>query len=319
MPSLVKNVVNWSHTFRTQPSPPQLDLCDICGKKPKFVDNGFKHPYCSRSCARNVQGGAGPTACALRGCRATGKPAFANFCSDAHAREGVKLGRVEGCEHCRLQPRSVGTLCIPCDRATRGGPRLRELNPDGATFKNLRTQFLSEWEGGDTPTFEKVYEVLAPRDARNRHDQYCAKNPSFLEVRSFHSSQCICDLGTKEATLCTFKSCGICSIVKSSFKSLAFGATSNQGRFGDGIYSYRNPALADQFATSCTSSPYRVMIACDVSLEPGQCDMDEVRAIDSGQGDEAGTEEHDQIGEEESLFVPSPDAILPVYVIMYMK
>lgn len=61
------------------------------------------------------------------------------------------------------------------------------------------------------------------------------------------------------------------------------------------------------------------MIACDVSLEPGQCDMDEVRAIDSGQGDEAGTEEHDQIGEEESLFVPSPDAILPVYVIMYMK
>ena len=57
----------------------------ICGKKPKFVDKGFKHPYCSRSCARNGQGPS-PTACVFRGCRATGKPAFANFCSEAHAR-----------------------------------------------------------------------------------------------------------------------------------------------------------------------------------------------------------------------------------------
>ena len=108
--------------------------------------------------------------------------------------------------------------------------------------------------------------------------------PGFEEVRSFHSSQCICDLGHKEPTLCSYKSCGICLIVKSSFKSFAFGATSNIGRcvescwlkwncwwwsrFGDGIYSYRNPAYADQYATSCTSSPYRVMIACDELVEP---------------------------------------------------
>lgn len=89
-------------------------------------------------------------------------------------------------------------------------------------------------------------------------------------------------------------------IAKSNFKSLAFGTPWNQGRFGDGIYSYRNPALADRFATSCTSSPFRVMIACDVSVEPEQCSMDEV-------------------GEEESLFVASADAILPTYIIMYAK
>ncbi|TEB34610.1 hypothetical protein FA13DRAFT_1491737 [Coprinellus micaceus] len=301
MPSIVKNVVNWGNNFRTQASPPPLDLCEICGKKPKFVDNGFKHPYCSRSCARNVQGGMNLTACALRGCRATGKPAFANFCSDAHAREGVKQGRTEACDLCKIQPRSVGSLCIPCERSARGGPRLRELNPDGATFKSLRTQFLSEWEAGSyTPSFEKVYEVLLPRDARNRHDQYRSRNPTYLEVRSFHASQCICDLGTKEGALCNIRSCGICMVIKSSFKLFAFGTSTSQGRFGDGIYSYRNPALADRFATSCTSSPYRVMIACDVSVEPEQCSMDEV-------------------GEEESLFVPSADAIIPAYIIMYAK
>lgn len=40
-------------------------------------------------------------------------------------------------------------------------------------------------------------------------------------------------------------------------------------RHGAGIYSYLDPALADGFATSCTSSPYRVMIACDVIVSSG--------------------------------------------------
>ena len=59
-------------------------------------------------------------------------------------REGVKQGRAEACDHCRIQPRSIGTLCIPCDRATKGGPRLKELQPDSASFKSCKftTQML---------------------------------------------------------------------------------------------------------------------------------------------------------------------------------
>ena len=49
-------------------------------------------------------------------------------------------------------------------------------------------------------------------------------------------------------------------------------------RFGEGIYSYRNPAIVDQlYATSCTTSPFRVMIACDTSVDSGHCNSDEVR------------------------------------------
>ncbi|KAF9533958.1 hypothetical protein CPB83DRAFT_782603 [Crepidotus variabilis] len=312
MASLMKNMVHWSHNrVKSSPmssQPVVIEVCEvikslpsICGNKPKFVDaNGHKHPYCSRSCARNGSG-TSPAACVLRGCRATGKPAFANFCSDAHARDGVRLGQVEGCELCEAQPRIVGTMCIPCDRLVKTGPRLREMNPNSQVFKNLRAQFLSEWDGpGSCPSFEKVYEVILPRDVRSKHDQYRASNPAFEEVRSFHASQCICDLGTKEVALCNFKSCGICSIVKSCFKTFAFGLCSNNGRFGDGIYSYRNPALADKHATSCTTSPYRVAIASDVCVEPGQTNTDESV-------------------EEESLFVPAPEAMLPVFVIMYRR
>ncbi|CAA7269534.1 unnamed protein product [Cyclocybe aegerita] len=298
MAAIVKNVVRWgAHSQRTNtPLVQAVDLCEICGKKPKFVENGHKHPYCSRSCARNGSGPS-PSACVLQGCRATGKPAYANFCSEAHAREGVRQGQVDGCELCEVQPRIVGTMCIPCDRVMRAGPRLRELSRDANLFKNLRAQFLSEWDSPrESPSFEKVYEIVLPREARARHEQYRTAHPNFEEVRSFHSSQCICDLGTKDASLCNFKSCGICSIVKSCFKSFAFGANYNNGRFGDGIYSYRNPALADRFATSCTTSPYRVMIACDAAVEPGQESV-----------------------EEESLFVSTVDAILPVYIFMYIK
>jgi len=35
---------------------------------------------------------------------------------------------------------------------------------------------------------------------------------------------------------------------------------------GNGLYSCTNPSRADRYATSCLSSPYRVMIACDVVL-----------------------------------------------------
>ena len=184
--------------------------------------------------------------------------------------------------------------------------------PDLLNQPTVRAQFLSEWDSpkDEAPSLAKVYEIINPRDVRNQHERYRrvprggqiyqaetgltskhrSSYPAFEEVRSFHSSQCICDLGHKEPILCNFKSCGICLIVKSSFKSFAFGASSNSGRcaescwlkmmkcwwwsrFGDGIYSYRNPAFADQYATSCTSSPYRVMIACDALVEPA----DEVR------------------------------------------
>lgn len=277
----------------------QVDLCDFCGNEPKCIENGRKHPYCSRSCARKGVGSS-PPACRLRRCRAAGKPAFANFCSDVHAREAVHQLEVERCESCKGQPRAVGTLCISCDSLE---PRLRELRPDEKSFKNLQEQFRRKWDfprAPTSPSLEKVYEIHSSQDALIRRDQYMTVNHTFEKVPSFHSSLCVCDLGTKDAVLCSVKSCGICQIIKSRFKSFAFGALSNIGRFGDGIYSYRNPALADVFATSCLSSPYRVMIVCEVVVEPWQTKVE-------------------QSTEEKSLFVPTSDAILPVYIIMYSK
>jgi len=113
----------------------------------------------------------------------------------------------------------------------------------------VRSQFSNEWRTqDDPPTAEKIYEITISRDVRAKHDAYgydvrivqdssltCAphrtKHPSLKEIRTFHSSQCICDLGSKEAALCNFKACGICNIVKSSFKAFAFAVPYNTGRY----------------------------------------------------------------------------------------
>ncbi|KAL9713971.1 hypothetical protein Ac2012v2_002277 [Leucoagaricus gongylophorus] len=171
MVSFVQSIVHWSGNRGKMAA---IDLCEICKLKPKFVEKGFKHPYCSRTCARSSGQGASPTACIFPGCRATGKPAFSGFCSEDHAVAGVRQGQVNGCTRCGIQPAVVGGLCVACDRRARAGPRLRELNTDNAVFKHLRTQFISEWETTDEkmPTFEKAYEVMLTRDVRIRHDTY---------------------------------------------------------------------------------------------------------------------------------------------------
>ncbi|KAK7006222.1 hypothetical protein R3P38DRAFT_2646837 [Favolaschia claudopus] len=291
MPSLL----HWGSRQKTQ-TPVQDDMCEQCGEKPKFIEpGGSRHAYCSRRCAKEAQG-ASPSACALRGCRATGKPAFSNFCSDDHGKQAVRLGQATGCDACHDHPRSANSdLCIACDRKT-SGPRLKELSTGSTTFVDVRSQFLSEWDSLDAarPHIDKVYQVIAPRNIRARYNAYRANQRAMEEIRAFHSAQCICDMGTKTPILCNFKSCGICCIVKSSFNEFAFGEKYNMGRFGEGIYSYRNPSLADAFATSATSTPYRVLIACDVAV-PSDF----------------------EVPDEESLFVPCADAIVPAFIIMY--
>lgn len=104
----------------------------------------------------------------------------------------------------------------------------------------------------------------------NHSDKIFRKNLEALgntsQIRTFHGAQCICDLGTADPSLCNWKSCGVCSIIKSSFTAFEFGATSNSGRYGKGIYSYFDPSMADRFATSSISSPYRAILACEVNV-----------------------------------------------------
>jgi len=168
-------------------------------------------------------------------------------------------------------------------------------------------QFLREWKSPQSSvSVKKIYNVTTPREAQTKYDAYIKKlvaaGYGVQELRTFHSSQCICDLGVGDAVLCSFKACGICNIVKSSFRAFAFGVTENTGRYGPGTYSYLDPTLADVWSTSCTTSPYRVMIACDVVM--------------SSTGKRKGAV---SIRDGDRIFVNNSDAIAAAYVILYTK
>lgn len=90
-------------------------------------------------------------------------------------------------------------------------------------------------------------------------------------IDAYHGALCLCDLGTKSAEYCSDKVCGICVISRSGFEEFAHEGKSNNGRWGEGVYTYRNPAKADaKWMATVTSSPYRVLIACQVVVEQRQ-------------------------------------------------
>jgi len=154
---------------------------------------------------------------------------------------------------------------------------------------------------------EKIFEVHNSRDAQifESNRKTLAEAGSVEKMRTFYSSQCICNLGHLGSQLCNALSCGICTVVKSSFKSFAFDISHDTGRYGKGIYSNMNPAEADRFSTSSTSSPYRVMVLCDVIMYKKA----QVLPIRRPELATDGTR----------VFVNSSDSIIVRYVILYTK
>ncbi|KDQ55823.1 hypothetical protein JAAARDRAFT_180672 [Jaapia argillacea MUCL 33604] len=258
------------------PVPSQGDLCVNCRQRPKYTEQGKgPHPYCGRTCARLH---------AERGAQSRYQP---------HRPRGGASGSY-GSNPARIGKGSLHT------------PYSRDLEPHGTTFIKVSSFWSRQWCGGGRPRIEKILEVVLPSRHQTKQNAYrdeLRKSGGFEEYQTFHSSQCICDLGVKDTNLCDWKSCGICNIIKSSFRQLACGETFYNGRQGHGIYSHRNPALADRFATSSTSSPYRVMIACDTALPTAQ----KVRGSFVG-----GQSQSDEV-----VFVDNPDSMVPSYVILY--
>ncbi|KAF9257233.1 hypothetical protein L218DRAFT_1019362, partial [Marasmius fiardii PR-910] len=269
-----------------------------CHAKPKFVENGYLHPFCSRSCARaGKTTGEKAMGCILDGCQSTGKREFSYYCSKEHGKEAVSRGNVPPCEGCKVYPQYQSVFCKECVRDTEAHPvlALKELHSDDTTFKQVRDEFRSLWksksDAAASPMVEKIYEIPSTRQLKTRQKKFSKTMQRPIETRTYFSSMCVCDMGVNAATTCKEKTCGVCNAIRSSFECLGFGAPYHIGRYGKGIYSYKNPSFSDQFTYTMTTSPYRISIACATLVDR----------------------------KNEVLFVSSADGIIPVYVIMFFK
>lgn len=284
----------------------QQDLCETCGKRQKFVEkDGTVHPYCGRTCAKIQQ-----SPCKISGCKDLGKSAFGGFCSPRHARDAVKTGQSAPCHRCGKQPRVIQGLCLQCNN-TQGDKEssIKELT-SRAKLVSVAEHVTKNWRGVGKVEVHKVFEIFLPKDVYDARDAY-RKNLEVIggtrQLHTFRGAQCICDLGVTDSSLCEWKSCGICSIIKSSFTVLEFGATSNLGRYGSGIYSYFDPSMADRFATSSLSSPYRAMLLCEVNIPTPGSNAFESPLVAKSANDDV------------RVFVSSAKAIIPRFVVLYAK
>lgn len=252
------------------------NLCEVCGIKAKYVDiSGVTHSYCGRTCAALTKKSKSPP-CKIRGCNNNAEdPNLRGFCSDDHAKQGVDIGLVKGCIRCRSvlvlpQGGASGQMCARCTQFKAADElHMYDISASGTVWREFEREWNDRWRDAGSATIEKLFEISYSPVIVAEKESYAQKLKSSGGVRllrTFHASQCMCDMGTKGTALCTWSSCGICNIIKSAFKGVAFGAPHNKGRHGNGLYSCTNPSRADRYATSCLSSPYRVMIACDVVL-----------------------------------------------------
>ncbi|KAI5120712.1 hypothetical protein M0805_007673 [Coniferiporia weirii] len=300
------------------------DTCENCGINPKFVEsNGRIHPYCGRSCAAEYKRASQqipsygkapatryqpqndwvklPPDCLLRDCKNQGRPQFGGFCSDSHSTHAMRKNYVKACSQCGSMPQTSGDMCIACQRF-QGTTTLNELHHNDMKFKSVVSTFVDSWTTTKkAPRVMKVLEVNLSRKGRNGFEayrKYLQKQSQPFEIPTFHSSQCVCDLGTKSShQLCEYPSCGLCSAVRSNFTKFAFGAPYNSGSQGDGVYSYTSSSRADKHATSCTTSPYRATILCSVLVENSHT----TKSVVNG----------------DTVVVADADAIIPTHILLY--
>lgn len=278
-------------------------MCEACGIKPKYVNpGGTQHSYCGRSCARTGVGKAA-SECLLRGCSNPGT-AFNGFCSVDHAKKGSAVSPPSASPGPKTQLQThnhngAGHAKPPSDVVN-----LSEIPSSATVWREFVREWNSKWLSQEgSALVEKLYEISYPKSISDAQDKYLQGSQATGQahiLRTFHAAQCICDMGTKGPMLCKWNSCGICNVVGSAFKSVAFGVPYNIGRQGKGLYSSRNPASADRLATSCLSSPYRVIIACDVILPQH---LDKSTSIVAG----------------DRVVVRVSDAIIPRFIVMYTK
>ncbi|KAF9220013.1 hypothetical protein BS17DRAFT_367312 [Gyrodon lividus] len=283
------------------------NLCQVCGIKPKYVDaTGTTHSFCGKSCARNHTPAAAvikSPVCSIKGCNNPENPSFQGFCSADHAKLGVTSGIVPGCVRCKGLPQSNGEMCENCAQMPPDELQMWNIKSSGTVWREFEREWKDKWKTGKAATIEGLLEISYPSGIvadKETFRQSLESTGGVRLLRTFHASQCICDMGTRGAMLCNWRSCGICNIVKTGFKGVAFGAPHNKGRHGNGLYSSLDPSAADRFATSCLSSPYRVMVACDIVLPQNPSRNNSVL-----------------MGEQ--VVVRDSGAITPRFIVMYTK
>ncbi|KDQ12130.1 hypothetical protein BOTBODRAFT_635029 [Botryobasidium botryosum FD-172 SS1] len=260
--------------------------------------------------------------CLTRLCNGEGDKSKCNYC---HNRPKFKsynqcgqtcrnLSR-EACLMCRCRPRLgkyhfCGRTCKKIAMGTT--PRILKVPRDHVTWKMVETKFNQSWNPPPRrttprPTIKYVYKVVENQTFLSPYDSY--KKRVGKERFCYHGTSRACQLGNIGQTkLCNQSTCGICGVLKTSYK---VGVANASGGFGAGVYTSTASNKAHEYIGSngamllnkvCLGNVYNASHFRQVtSLPPGYNSV--VFNNDGGQTNET--------------IVYENDAIRPVFLIVF--
>ncbi|KAG8865819.1 hypothetical protein FRB97_004375, partial [Tulasnella sp. 331] len=190
------------------------------------------------------------------------------------ATEAVRNREVPACPICLEYPINPGfdfcsKKCALKAEDSDGGP-LKRLDQQGPSAYEAVRRFMTSWQSPPSeqlyrPSIHVVYDIDLPKkyEKRERGGGF----GGFTITTTYYGGQMLCDLGSDGALfpkLCNWPGCSICIVVTKAFDVLEFGAADNDGPFGRGIYTHRNPAVAHLKTVGKSTNPFRAIIACSV-------------------------------------------------------
>ncbi|KAJ8465558.1 hypothetical protein OPV22_028110 [Ensete ventricosum] len=256
--------------------------------------------------------------------------------------KGMHLRKLSGCYECHVMTDPINgpsrdasmraTIC-PCPDC--GEVFLRsetlelhqaishavsELGPEDTSRNIIEIIFQSSWLKNQTPVckIDRILKVHNTQKAITRFEDYRdsikmkanklgKKHPRCVadgnELLRFYSTTCACSLGLHRSTnLCqSIKHCSVCSIIRDGFKVDELGK----------ILTMATSGKAHDMAHASSDDEKRAMLVCRVIAGRVKKSQEAAEDFDSVTG-VAGT-----YSNMDELFVFSPKAILPCFVVIY--
>ncbi|KJA13313.1 hypothetical protein HYPSUDRAFT_49917 [Hypholoma sublateritium FD-334 SS-4] len=279
--------------------------CVICTVNPclenKFVTCGIK---CTEKLCSS--GSSNPRMCNY--CHRRSKAPHSDQCGPECSEKAQTA-----CLLCRSRPKYqqyhlCGKTCK--EIAAKWTPLLLEAQVDHATYIFVEKKFKNAWRAtGKAPAIKRIYKIIESSDFLQPYDRY--KKRVGNEVFRYHGTSRQCALGTSASNrkLCSSKTCALCRIIETSFKT---SLANPSGGFGPGIYT----SSAANKAYSYTVGGARVMLLTKVILGKVRTvsAFNEVMSCPPGFHSVVFNRQNDTLNE---TIVYSDDAIRPVFLITF--
>ncbi|KAG8937640.1 hypothetical protein FRC00_003060 [Tulasnella sp. 408] len=176
--------------------------------------------------------------------------------------------------------------------------------------RSILKMMRERWQSDELGIFQLkgIYRIGLSEDVYRRFDLALQTNDGCPVTATYYGCIATCNIvDDEDPAACGSGSCELCDVLRSSFGNVPYGASSRDGIYGPGLYTYKNPALAHDAMISDggqqSQDMNHALIQCRVVTQGG-----------SGPGSKSFASFTDDAG---VTFCAQSTAIIPTHLLIY--